>query len=67
MPPARVQISTSWGKPFIGMMCENGFLIFDTSRNWPLGDGVTLLKIAGRPIVVHAPVTVLNAPSWLVK
>ena len=43
--PARVQISTSCGKPLIGTVCENGLFTFATSRYWPLGDGVTLLRI----------------------
>ena len=48
-------------------MCENGFLIFETSTYWPLGDGVTLLKIPVLPIGVFVPVAVLIDASWLVK
>ena len=65
--PVRAQISTSCAKPFIGTVCENGFLIFVTSRYWPPGAGVTLAKIAGLPIAVLAPVGRLIAVSWLVK
>src|SRR5712691_233521 len=65
--PARLQISTSCAKPLIGTRCENGFFTLLTSTNWPLGDGVTLLKMPGRPMVVFAPVPVLTAASWLVK
>ncbi len=65
--PARLQISTSCGKPFIGTRCENGFFTLLTSTNWPPGDGVTFVKIPGRPMVVFAPVPVSMAASWLVK
>src|SRR5262245_59663356 len=65
--PARVQISTTWAKPFIGTVCENGFLIRVTSMYWPLGDGVTPLRMPGVPMADFAPVVVLTAVSWLVK
>ena len=65
--PDRVQISTSCGKPFIGIRWENGRLIFATRTNCPLGEGVTLLRIAGRPRGALAPVAVLITASWLVK
>ncbi|PYR42651.1 MAG: hypothetical protein DMF93_05265 [Acidobacteria bacterium] len=65
--PARDQISISCAKPFIGIRCEYGFFTFATSTCWPSGDGVTLLKTAGRPIALFAPLVVLMAVSWLVK
>src|SRR5216683_2880062 len=61
--PARDQISMSCEKPILGTVWENGFFTLLTSKYWPLGDGVTLLKMPGRPIVVFAPVPVLTATS----
>ena len=65
--PDRVQISTSCAKPFIGTVCENGFLIFITRTCWPPGAGATLANTAGLPIGAFAPVETLMAVSWLVK
>jgi len=61
--PRRVQISASFGKSAHRIRCENGRLIFATRKYSPLGEGVTLSKIAGRPTVFCVPSRHLSAPA----
>ena len=51
----------------MGIKCENGRLILLTRKNSPLGDGVTLSKMDGRPSGVLRPVAISIVVNWLVK